>query len=86
LPCTALPSGIPPTQITSSAIAPPGKRSLMRHYLHATRERDKKIAKGTGKTFTKVRKGSGTRAQEEGVKLFGNSAELVERATGIEPA
>jgi hypothetical protein len=43
-------------------------------YLHATRERDKKIAKGMGKTFTKARKGSdaaGTRAREEGVKLFG---------------
>jgi integrase len=30
-------------------------------YLHATRERDQKIAKGMGKTFAKAKKGSGTR-------------------------
>jgi hypothetical protein len=29
-------------------------------YLHATRERDKKIALGMGKTFAKTKKGSGT--------------------------
>ena len=34
-------------------------------YLHATRERDKKIAKGMGKTFTKARKGSGTQRARE---------------------
>ena len=28
--------------------------------LHATRERDKKIAKGMGKAFTRAKKGSGT--------------------------
>jgi integrase len=37
-------------------------------YLHATRERDKKIAAGMGKTFTEARKrGSGTqRARKPG--------------------
>jgi integrase len=36
-------------------------------YLHATRERDKKIARGMGKTFAKARKGSGTqRARKPG--------------------
>jgi integrase len=39
-------------------------------YLHATRERDKKIARGMGKTFAKARKGSGTQARQYGVRLF----------------
>jgi integrase len=38
-------------------------------YLHATRERDKKIARSMGKTFTKARNGSGTqRARKSGNK------------------
>jgi hypothetical protein len=55
-------------------------------YLHATRERDKKIARGMGKAFAKARKGSGTQARQHGVRLFKTSADLLERMTGIEPA
>jgi Phage integrase family len=43
-------------------------------YLHATRERDKKIAKGIGKTFRegqeRIGHATGTRAWQEGVTLF----------------
>jgi hypothetical protein len=39
-------------------------------YLHATRERDKKIARGMGQAFAKARKGSGTQARQHGVRLL----------------
>lgn len=37
----------------------PSRRAAL-IYLHATRERDQKIAKGMGNTFAKARKGTGT--------------------------